>query len=59
MNGDELVCKAVSRSLTNAGNLETALVVVTHNPVLAARADRTLLLRDGRLEPLESTKVVP
>ena len=59
MNGDELVCKAVSRSLPNAGNLETALVVVTHNPVLAARADRTLLLRDGRLEPLESTKVVP
>ncbi len=40
-----------------ARNLETALVVVTHSPVLAARADRTLLLRDGRLERLESSKV--
>jgi lipoprotein-releasing system ATP-binding protein len=32
-----------------ARDLETALVVVTHNRSLAMRADRTLLLEDGRL----------
>jgi len=42
-----------------ARDLETALVVVTHNPVLAERADRTLLLRDGRLQPAAGLKVVP
>ncbi len=39
--------------------LETALVVVTHNPVLAQRADRTLLLQDGRLQPVDSAGVMP
>ena len=39
--------------------LETSLVVVTHNPVLAQRADRTLLLQDGRLQPVDSAEVVP
>ncbi|MFO7607746.1 MAG: ABC transporter ATP-binding protein [Candidatus Krumholzibacteriia bacterium] len=29
----------------------TALVIVTHDPVLAARADRTLVLEAGRLRP--------
>ena len=32
-----------------ARNLETALVVVTHNTELAQRCDRVLLLEDGRL----------
>jgi lipoprotein-releasing system ATP-binding protein len=38
---------------------ETALVVVTHNPRLAQRADRVLLLENGRLQPLESAEVLP
>lgn len=32
-------------------DLETALVIVTHNPLLAARADRVLILEEGRLQP--------
>lgn len=39
--------------------LETSLVVVTHNPMLAQRADRTLLLQDGRLQPVDSAEVMP
>ena len=39
--------------------LETALVVVTHSTALARRADRTLLLQNGRLEPVDSAGVVP
>ncbi len=39
--------------------LETSLVVVTHNPLLAQRADRTLLLQDGRLQPVDSAEVMP
>ncbi len=38
---------------------ETALVVVTHNPRLAQRADRVLLLENGRLQPLDSAEVLP
>jgi lipoprotein-releasing system ATP-binding protein len=42
-----------------ARDLETALVVVTHNRALAERADRILLLEDGRLVPVDSMKVLP
>ncbi|MEP7227643.1 MAG: ABC transporter ATP-binding protein [Gemmatimonadales bacterium] len=38
---------------------ETALVVVTHNRSLAARADRVLSLEDGRLVPLSGVESMP
>jgi lipoprotein-releasing system ATP-binding protein len=37
----------------------TAVVVVTHNPALAQRADRILTLVDGRLAPAESLTAGP
>lgn len=42
-----------------ARELETTLVVVTHNPALAERADRILLLENGRLQPVDATGVLP
>jgi lipoprotein-releasing system ATP-binding protein len=39
-------------------DLETAMVVVTHNRSLAARADRVLLLEDGRLADAAMREVV-
>lgn len=41
-----------------ARELEMALVVVTHNQALAERADRILLLEDGRLSPVGPAKVL-
>jgi lipoprotein-releasing system ATP-binding protein len=38
---------------------ETALVVVTHNRLLAGRADRVLSLEGGRLVPLSSVESMP
>ena len=38
---------------------ETALVVVTHNRLLAARADRVLSLEGGRLVPLSNVESLP
>jgi lipoprotein-releasing system ATP-binding protein len=38
-----------------ARDFETALVVVTHNQLLAARADRILSMEAGRLVPVTST----
>ena len=38
---------------------ETALIVVTHNRSLAARADRVLSLEDGRLVPLSGVEAMP
>lgn len=40
-------------------DLETTLFVVTHNRALAERADRILLLEDGRLRPVDPAKVMP
>jgi len=40
-----------------ARRLETALVVVTHSPALAERADRILRLQDGRLAPVDASRI--
>ncbi len=40
-------------------DLEIAMVIATHNRALAARADRTLLLEDGRLTPTDVREEVP
>jgi lipoprotein-releasing system ATP-binding protein len=42
-----------------AREFETALVVVTHNRSLAERADRVLLLDNGRLTPVSAATVMP
>jgi lipoprotein-releasing system ATP-binding protein len=42
-----------------AREYETAIVVVTHNRQLAARADRILWLEDGRLTVVSSVDVIP
>jgi lipoprotein-releasing system ATP-binding protein len=42
-----------------AREFETALVVVTHNRLLAARADRVLSLEGGRLVPLAGVESMP
>ncbi len=40
-------------------DLNTAMVIATHNRSLAARADRTLLLEDGRLVDTDVREAVP
>ena len=42
-----------------AREFETALVVVTHNRLLAVRADRVLSMENGRLVPLTSVESMP
>ena len=42
-----------------AREFETALVVVTHNRLLAGRADRVLSLDEGRLVPLAGVESMP
>ena len=42
-----------------AREYETAVVVVTHNRQLAGRADRILLLDDGRLAAVSSVDAIP
>jgi lipoprotein-releasing system ATP-binding protein len=42
-----------------AREFETALVVVTHNRLLAGRADRVLSMENGRLVPLTSVESMP
>jgi ABC-type lipoprotein export system ATPase subunit len=47
---DTATAEHVLDALTQAAQQDgTALVLVTHDPLVAARADRTLLLEDGRL----------
>jgi lipoprotein-releasing system ATP-binding protein len=41
-----------------AHELEIAMVVVTHNRAFAARADRVLLLEDGKLTQIDLPEVV-
>jgi predicted ABC-type transport system involved in lysophospholipase L1 biosynthesis ATPase subunit len=41
-----------------ARDFETALVVVTHNRALAARADRILTVEGGRLVPVDRVEAV-
>jgi predicted ABC-type transport system involved in lysophospholipase L1 biosynthesis ATPase subunit len=40
-------------------DLEIAMVIATHNRSLAARADRTLVLEDGRLTDTGVQEAVP
>ena len=42
-----------------ARQFETALVVVTHNRLLSARADRVLAMESGRLVPASGLEVLP
>ncbi len=42
-----------------ARTFEAALVVVTHNRALAERADRILLLENGRLSPVRTAEAMP
>ena len=42
-----------------ARELETAVVIVTHNRLLARRADRILHLEDGRLAPAREVEALP
>jgi lipoprotein-releasing system ATP-binding protein len=42
-----------------ARTFEAALVVVTHNRALAERADRILLLENGRLTPVRTAEAMP
>lgn len=42
-----------------ARELETTLVVVTHNRSLAERADRTLRLESGKLHPIDAAEALP
>jgi lipoprotein-releasing system ATP-binding protein len=40
-------------------DLEIAMVIVTHNRSLAARADRIMLLEDGRLQDVSNVEALP
>ena len=40
-------------------DLEIAMVIVTHNRALATRADRVLLLEDGRLSEVSNVEALP
>jgi len=42
-----------------ARELETAVVLVTHNRQLARRADRVMLLEDGHLSQVAEVEALP
>ena len=44
--------RVLERMLALNRDLGTALVIVTHDPSIAARMDRELTLTDGRLDQL-------
>jgi putative ABC transport system ATP-binding protein len=46
---DQQTGQEIGRLLQRVQRAGVAVVVVTHNPDIAALADRTLVLRDGRL----------
>ena len=52
----ELVAELLVRL---ARELETAVIIATHNRLLAARADRVLMLDDGRLMPVREVEALP
>lgn len=49
---DRSTTEEVLGALVGGRAPETALVIVTHHPMVAARCDRTLTIIDGRLQPL-------
>ena len=53
-NLDSAMANAVMDLLETINNMETTVVMVTHEPELAARAQRRLHLLDGRLIDLEA-----
>ena len=50
-NLDPQTAEQVLTTMTALRSLDTAFVVVTHDPGIAARMDRQLTLVDGRLSP--------
>jgi len=47
----ETAASVFDQFLAMARQSGTAIIIVTHDPELAARCDRTLRLRNGRLDP--------
>lgn len=48
---EELSCSVIDLLVSSARALDVALLVATHDPLVAARMDRRLVLRNGVVEP--------